>query len=426
MRRFVVIGLLAVTLVGMLSWADTRLMRVSVGADVSESGSTLPVPPDSGVSQTGPPSPSGDATSEPVPSATWDLNAVLVPIDALKGLVPSLETLAGGAAYRVAEGEWGGAVQKIHALTVDPAGKAVRVRPVLSFDRLFGFETLSGMAEDKDSLAAVNGGFADTHGRPSGTVMMDGELLHPADKRFPTLILREDMAELTVLETVVSLQTRGKALLVDGFNPWPAPTGLSVFTPAYGNTHRMDRAHLAVQVSGGRVTRVMEAAAPVPIPPDGFVLAAVGNTAREALRAHCAVGEPISVAVDYLPELPSGTLDAMSCGSFLVQGGVSVAPERDIWVGPMDGPAPRTVVGLGPQGQLVFVVAEGRIKDGPSGFTGKALGALLVGMGLREAAMLDGGASSELIVGGRVMSRLSAGTERLLPSGFLLQETGDP
>ena len=426
MRRLVVIGLLAMTLIGILGWADSRPLLVSVDANLSGSGSNQPALPDVGASQAGSPSQGADTTSEPLPLAMWDLNAVQIPFADLKSLVPSMETLAGGAAYRVAEGQWGGAKQKVHVLTVDPASETLRVRPVLSFNRLFGFETLSEMAGRKGALAAVNGGFADTDGRPSGTVMITGELLHPADKRFPTLILGKDQAGLTVLETVVSVQLGGETLLADGFNPWPAPTGLSVFTPAYGSAHRMDRPHLAIQVSAGNVLRIMETTGSVSIPTDGFVLAAVGTAAREALLAHCTVGDPIAVAVEYFPELPSGTLDAMSCGSFLVQGGVSVVPERDIWVGPMNGPAPRTVVGLGSQGQLVFVVAEGRIQDGPSGFTGKGLGELLVGMGLEEAAMLDGGASSELIVGGRVKNRLSAGSERLLPSGFVLQEIAVP
>jgi exopolysaccharide biosynthesis protein len=86
----------------------------------------------------------------------------------------------------------------------------------------------------------------------------------------------------------------------------------------------------------------------------------------------------------------------------------------------MAGLAPRTVVGLGRGGQLVFVVAEGRIPDGPAGLSGEMMGSLLVEMGLVEAAMLDGGASSQMLMGDTVVNRLSAGRERLLSSGFVL------
>ena len=311
MRRIGWMGLLAVALLWVLAWADARPLSVPPEPFVPATGEMAAGSAETaraqGEDSPRPTTPAAEATQAPA----WHLRAETVPFSELKRLVPSLETLSGGAAYRVAEGRWGGVRQKVHVLTVDPAGKEVRVRPVLSFDRLFGFETLSAMAEGKDALAAVNGGFADTVGRPAGTVMLGGTLLHPADKRFPSLILGEDLARLVVIETAISLEIGDGVLPVDGFNPWPAPAGISVFTPAYGSTNRMDTPHLAIVVAGGRIAGLQEATAPVPIPSDGFVVAAIGEPAREALVARGKVGGPCTFAVAYSPELPPGTRDAM-------------------------------------------------------------------------------------------------------------------
>ena len=364
-----------------------------------------------------------DAPMESEPAAAGsdpDLVPQVVAMDAVAELVPPLDALSGGVAYRVAEGQWGGFQQKIHVLTIDPAAEAVQVRPVFSFNQLFGFETLSVMAGRAGAIAAVNGGFAYTDGRPAGTVMLDGVLHHPSDPRFPSLLFGDGRVSFAVLETPARLSLGTQTLAVDALNPWPIPEGISLVTPVYGSTDRLEAPHLVLRIARGKVLESLDAHAPVSIPDEGFLVVARGAQARERLAA---LREPgLSAAWDVTPEpgWPADTRHAVACGSFLVRDGVSVVPEWDAWIGPMAGLAPRTVVGIGGGGQLVFVVAEGRIPDGPAGLSGEMLGALLVEMGLVEAAMLDGGASSQMLMGDTVVNHLSAGRERLLSSGFVL------
>ena len=343
------------------------------------------------------------------------------------GLVPSLAERRHRAAYMVAEGELEGAPQRVHVLCVDPAAPEASFRPVLSFDRLFGYETLSVMAERAGALAMVNGGFSWLDGRPSGTVLIDGTFWHGADERFPSLLIGASSAALVQLGTEVRVTagetagvTAGETVLgTASLNPWPMAEGISVFTPAYGRTDRMERERFSVTISGGVVRLAGRTAVPAEIPADGFVLAA-DVAAGTPLERMCAPGETVRWEVVCDPPLPEGILHGLSCGSWLVRDGAPCAPDSDPWVGPLAGPAPRTAVGIGPEGQLVFVVAEGRIEGGPSGLSGKTLAKLLADMGLASAALLDGGASSELIVDGSIRNRLSAGRERVLPDGFAL------
>lgn len=326
----------------------------------------------------------------------------------------------GGACYRRAEGLLDGVCQRVHVLTIDPASDAVSVRPMLSFDRLFGYETLTVMDARLDALASANGGFGPPDGRPGGAVMINGVFLSPADARFPVLIIGNREASLSPLRTEVVLIADGIRHAADFLNPWPMTAGLAVYTPAYGSTDRLEADHLAVVVSKGLVTGIVSGGSPVSIPSDGFLAVAVGTEQRTRLRGMFPVGTKASWQTNAWPELPEGSRHLMSCGSLLVHEGKAVAPESDPWAGSLAAPAPRSAVGIGREGQLVFFVAEGRIPGGASGFSGKALSRLLVDMGLVEAALLDGGASSEMIVHHEIRNKLSAGRERKLPSGFAL------
>ncbi len=330
------------------------------------------------------------------------------------------DAATGGVAWRMAEGSWGGRKQRVHVLSVDPAAKALEVRPVLSFDQLFGYETLGDMAKRNGALAAVNGGFGPPDGRPAGAVMLSGTFLHPADPAFPTLVIGKKDAKLVTLRSSIRLDVQGRKRAADFLNPWPMKAGWALFTPVYGRTDRIETPHLTVSVSKGKVVEIRESAEPVEIPVDGFLLAASGKDQQIRMKDAFRAGNTVSWSTDTLPAISSDALHALSCGSWLVRDGKNVAPLSDPWAGSLAGPAPRTAVGIGREGQLVFVVAEGRVPGGVSGLTGKELGDLLTAMGLREAALLDGGASSELITNGKVRNTLSADRERLLPSGFVL------
>ncbi len=326
----------------------------------------------------------------------------------------------GGACYRMAEGMLDGRYQRVHVLTVDPSSEDVAVRPMLSFDRLFGYEALKVMDERLDALASVNGGFGPPDGRPGGAVMIDGVFLSPADARFPVLIIGDAKASISPLRTSIVLVAGREKLAADFLNPWPMVPGVAVYTPAFGSTDRLEADHLAITVSKGVVTGAISGSVPVAIPSDGFLAVAEGKEQISRLRKMFPDGTKASWQTNTFPEIPDGSRHLMACGGLLVHEGKALEPESDPWVGSLNAPAPRSAVGIGTEGQLVFIVAEGRISGGASGFTGKALSRLLADMGLSEAALLDGGASSEMIVGHEIKNKLSAGRERKLPSGFAL------
>jgi exopolysaccharide biosynthesis protein len=90
-------------------------------------------------------------------------------------------------------------------------------------------------------------------------------------------------------------------------------------------------------------------------------------------------------------------------------------------VGVMTNRDPRTAVGIKEDGTVILFVVDGRQPGFSAGFTGKELAEYLIGCGVRDAAMLDGGASTEMLVEGRLVSRPShKGEERPLAGGILI------
>jgi exopolysaccharide biosynthesis protein len=120
-----------------------------------------------------------------------------------------------------------------------------------------------------------------------------------------------------------------------------------------------------------------------------------------------------SVSRDVLP-------DVVELGGWLVRDGKNVAASYDRYVGTMETRAPRTAVGLLSNGHLLFLVADGRQGESGVGLTGKELADLLMSFGAIEAAMLDGGGNSQMIVAGQIVNNPSTGRERPMAFAFVL------
>jgi hypothetical protein len=111
-------------------------------------------------------------------------------------------------------------------------------------------------------------------------------------------------------------------------------------------------------------------------------------------------------------------LDTVGGDPLLVTRGVAVAPascpsyfcDRN----------PRTGVGFTPAGHALLVVVDGRRDGWSDGMTLLEFANLFVYLGATRALNLDGGGSSTMVVGGRVVNRPSDGQERWVSSAVLV------
>ncbi|NLM75753.1 MAG: phosphodiester glycosidase family protein [Clostridiaceae bacterium] len=310
----------------------------------------------------------------------------------------------------------------MHVLEIDPANPRVEVRPVSSHATLFGYAFLSEISEKWEARVAVNGGFSHSNGLLGGMYYIDDELFVPGTGQYPVLFKRGEEFFFEDAETRIWIDGSVK---LDSFyfNQYPKIEGLYVFTPSYGSQNRIRQPHLNAVVSSGEVRGLTMSSDSFDIPKDGFLISGIGEYAQKRLEA---VEPEMNLEIFYEiiagHEVIEGIDWAYECGSWILRNGEIVVPDADGWVGTLKIRTPRTAVGIKDDGKLIFVVADGRQKGLSDGLTGKELANELLALNVRDAAFLDGGASSEMIIEGEIVNSPSAGRERMLAAAFIIRE----
>ena len=313
----------------------------------------------------------------------------------------------------------------MHVLELNLSNPELVFRPVLSHKTLFGYEYLSVMYDTWQAKVAVNAGFSHSNGMLGGLFAMDGELYTSATGNFPVLFLDKEKAYIE--DALSKVWVEGDGISLDNLfhNRYSKAEGIYIFTPSYGTMNRLDLNHLNAVISNGEVRGLIQRNSSYEIPKDGFLISAIGNKAKAKLEKLVKPGMNLEFKYDiYKGEQSITGYDwAYECGSWILKDYEIVAPEKDGWVGTMQTRVPRTAVGIKEDGTVVFLVADGRQKGLSDGLTGKELGQKLLDLGVKDAVNLDGGASSEMIVEGKIVNSPSAGRERMLPCGFIVSQS---
>ncbi|MFO7637558.1 MAG: phosphodiester glycosidase family protein [Clostridia bacterium] len=307
-----------------------------------------------------------------------------------------------------------GRENRVFTLTIDLRDERVRVEPYLSFGRVYGFERLSEMAERTQAYAAVTAGFFHMFGRPAGLFVLDGRLISRGTGISPSLLIGQGRAWFEKQETRVYVVHEGKRIPVGGINePVEGILPSVVYTPEYGTYDRWDFPHMAVRVERGMITGISMESGEVPIPREGFLLSYLDGESF-----NFSMGQRLELEVS--PSYGEG-MSGYQASGMLLENGVPVVGDTDPWIGTLNVWDPRTSVGLVDEHTLVFMVVDGRQEGYSSGVTARELAGLLLDKGVRDAMILDGGSSAQMIVRGEVVNRPSfRNEERPLAGGFMI------
>jgi len=310
-----------------------------------------------------------------------------------------------------------GLQQKIDILEVDVGKPGVKVMPVLSNDIIYGFEYLSSMTSRKKAYAAVNSGFFTQYGLPSGMVAIDGQLVKASSGRHPVFTLSEGKAAISDFKSHLWLEYPGGRFKIDGLNSEVPKGKTAVYTPIYGSDSRIAADNYTVSVRAGKVVKAEFYKGAVEIPKDGMLVCLhLGDKSNDVLPFN--IGEAIKLIHE--PALPTD-VQAYECGSRLIKEGKVVIGDRDELVGVLTNRDPRTAIGIKRDGKVLLVTVDGRQPGFSAGMTGRELADLMLELGAADAAMLDGGASTEMIVDGKIVNGPSfKGLERPLGGGILV------
>ena len=307
-----------------------------------------------------------------------------------------------------------GRQNNVFLLKVDISDPDVSVIPYLAFDRIFGFEYLQGMAEATDAAAAVNAGFFFEYGLPSGLVVSNGEIISAGTGKFYSLVIEDGAARFEIIRTELSIEINGQVIEIESYNQSPGDSATAAFSDYYGATDRLGYLRRIVVIENNIVKEYRKSEAPADIPKNGYVIMLPADYEMESNPT----GKPVTVK--FTPSFGEDTM-AYECASLLVEDGISLAGDTMPWVGNLNHYDPRTCVGVLDDGRLGFVVIDGRQPNNSSGTTGRETADLLIDLGFVDAVMLDGGASSQMIIDGLTVNSPSSGPEgRPIAGGFMV------
>lgn len=322
-----------------------------------------------------------------------------------------------GAEYRLLRrgdpaAETGGPLE-IHVLALDPA--RVRLSLGLARDAVVGVETTSSIAARHRALAAINGGYFRTAGlllgEPIGALALGERLLSEPHRGRPVVALGDagGRARLAVarLETSARALVGGKPREISGFNRPREADELIVYTPEFHRTTLTGPDGAEAVVERERVVELAASRGSRRIPEQGFVLSGDG-AAREWLLSVARPGARARLDVRTTATPPFGFAPAavVGGGPALVEVGAAAAlpPDAPYAADFLHKRHPRTAVGARGDGSLLLVVVDGRQPRRSVGMTIPELQALMLELGATVALNLDGGGSSAMVLGGRVVN----------------------
>jgi hypothetical protein len=202
--------------------------------------------------------------------------------------------------------------------------------------------------------------------------------------------------------------TDGRRVPISAVNRPPRVGGIALYTPEFGPL-TFTQSHVAL-IRDDHVSELTQGR-PV-IPANGYALAA--TEAQRHLFSNLTPGD--RVLLD-LAVSPPGIRHAIQGGPLLVRDGKIDIPYE--WEGFTHAffrvRTARSAIGITRSGKILFVAVDGRGRQS-TGMNLRELAGLMQSLGAETAMNLDGGGSSTLVVGGRVVSALPPGGERTVSS----------
>lgn len=352
----------------------------------------------------------------------------------------------------------------LQVLTIDP--KEFEGNLTSSFGpNLEDRETTSQLSAAAGALAGVNGGFftmdpaAGAEGDPAGAAVDDGKVLSEPVGDRPSLVLDKNGTSIQRLHWHGTVTAPGAAELpLDGVDRVPGlirncggtddtPTNLPLhdftctdaneivsFTPEFGPTTPAGPGLEVVLDTQGTVTAVNHARGTA-VPAGGQTVQAIGADV-DKLAAVAVPGKKLKVDTDLLTESGKSlkttpSTDVVNGGPTLVQNGqLDVTAKRDGMVRTNDSNSffygwvhkrnPRTFAGVDAQGRTLLVTADGR-QTTSLGLSLNEEAHVAKSLGMVNAMNLDGGGSTTMVQGGKVMNSPSDATgERPVGDALLL------
>ncbi len=324
----------------------------------------------------------------------------------------------------------------VNSLTLKYPQEGIRLEPAIPNEKLklgnfsAAMAPVNQMALKSGAFAAINADFF-FQGDPLGMLMINGNLL--SEPFVPRAVLAWNSNQIQIDHPTwrASLAFPDNSdIKISGINRMAGDSDLVLFTP--GAEKAISRYPSTMFVFSGELPaigkssklkfqRVVSDTTEQIISPGELVICATDNRLRAmSYFAELNIESTVNLKID-------GSLD-WSIFPFAISGGPRLVRQKiaikDFHAEKFDNTFinnrhPRTGVGLKSNGELVFVVVDGRSTIS-RGMNLSEFADWFVKLGCDEAINLDGGGSSTFFLGGMVLNRPSDGQERLVGNAILL------
>ncbi|GIH80677.1 hypothetical protein Plo01_71060 [Planobispora longispora] len=294
-------------------------------------------------------------------------------------------------------------------------------------------ETTSSMSKRVKAIAGVNGGFFNIHtaralqGDPVGVSVVGGKLLSEGVPGRSGLVITGRKARITELKTTVTaISSDGARIEVKGVNRAAGAEELVLYTEEFGAKTAADGGTEIVVDAQGRI--VTARAAGGAVPRGHYVLHGTGAMA-EWLYEHA--WETWTMKLDTrVADLRTRRAVPLTPDTYVMGGGVGLVRNGRVRItAGADGHAsvnmmlrrhPRTMVGVTRSGGLILVTVDGRNPGVSVGASMVEAAQLMRWLGAKQAINFDGGGSTAMVVGHKVINRPSDGRERTVGDALFI------
>lgn len=291
------------------------------------------------------------------------------------------------------------------------------LRPAIANGVIAGRGTVSGMSDQNNALAAVNASYFALDGELLGVTKLDGKIVSTIDiPRTAVGFLADGSPIIGTINYNGTIKTKKTVVPIAGVNCERSENSAVLYNEYYDDTTGTNEYGKEYVVKDNKVIAINTANSPLA---KGTVVVSVHGTAADAL-ADVKVGDSMQITEDVGDPWNKAT-QIMGVGPRLVAAGqVNVTADQEQFGGDVaGGRAPRTGVGILPNKHVVLAVVDGR-QEQSIGCTLTEFAQLLKNFGVVDAVNFDGGGSSELVVGGKVINNPSDGSERSVGSALVV------
>ncbi|MEO7995230.1 MAG: phosphodiester glycosidase family protein [bacterium] len=334
------------------------------------------------------------------------------------------KTIAPGISYIRRELVNANGQNRVHLIRMDPGASGFRPLVVTAHDVNKQRANVRTLSDGWGGFIGINGTFFDGGGQPQGLLVRDGAILNKPVMDRPSFAIDSEGRMAIGFLPVIGLCTGLHAQVqFDTINAHYSGDKVVLLTP--GHPSRLaNEADLAgawkVTIAADAVQRCGFDALTAAERQQCAILLVPGGMAGQA---EFAPGEPVTF--DYTMGSQQHRIDlALQAGPMLVlDGQVHVSTQGDFPGDIRRGRAPRSAIGLTADGSLLLIAVDGRSAVS-AGATLDELAQYLVDAGAKVAMNLDGGSSTQLVVGGEFVTTHPTGIKPVANALVLVDPQG--